>query len=68
MQEHRRKSKLQKFGETVVLEHLSKLRYTCVFLVDRFPLLRHRSEQGRANLYYIREDQKSYDRQERGKE
>jgi hypothetical protein len=37
MHEHRRKSELQKFGETVVFEHLSKLGYTCVFLGDYFP-------------------------------
>jgi hypothetical protein len=37
MQEHRRKSKLQKFGETVVSEHLSKLGYTREFLGDYFP-------------------------------
>jgi hypothetical protein len=37
MQEHRRKGKLQKFGEIVVFEHLSKLGYTCRFLGDYFP-------------------------------
>jgi hypothetical protein len=37
MQERRRKSKLQKFGETVVFEHLSKLGYECLYLGDYFP-------------------------------
>ena len=37
MRERRRKSELQKFGEMVVFEHLSKLGYTCVFLGDYFP-------------------------------
>jgi hypothetical protein len=37
MQEHRRKSALQKFGETVVFERLSKLGYECVYLRDYFP-------------------------------
>lgn len=37
MQEHRRKSALQKFGETLVFEHLSKLEYECAYLGDYFP-------------------------------
>jgi hypothetical protein len=37
MSEHRRKGDLQKFGERVVFEHLSKLEYTCQFLGDYFP-------------------------------
>ncbi len=37
MQEHRRRRELQKFGEGVVFEHLSKLEYTCAFLRDNFP-------------------------------
>jgi hypothetical protein len=37
MQEYRRKGELQKFGEKVVFEHLSKLGYKCAFLGDYFP-------------------------------
>jgi len=37
MKEYRRKSELQKFGETVVFEHLSKLGHACAFLGDYFP-------------------------------
>jgi hypothetical protein len=36
MQEHRRKTELARFGETVALEHLTKIGHECTFLGDYF--------------------------------